>query len=315
MRRYVDLLNQWQIIAAIRHGATAALVAPFKPKDAALFGIISAFDASYSGYGSYQASMERFWTLRYLQDHGITELEGSVIREGLVRANTLPLVVSVLGADNLPRQAQVRIRLGTINLMALDVTGTVTALLDDAVADTTDAEAEEGEEDALAAGPLVLAVDTDEVYMTTKLAGKATFFLPFNKGHRHGKGNPPNPHGHKSAYLWQEVFSKESLANIIQHFVRLDGSAKELLNKRTLFFPRYHQLDVVRKLVDHAAHHGVGQTYLIQHSAGSGKSNSIAWLAHQLIGLEPGGHPMIDSVLVVTDRRILDKQIRDNIKH
>ena len=162
LRRYVDLLNQWQIIAAIRHGATAALVAPFKPKDAALFGIISAFDASYSGYGSYQASMERFWTLRYLQDHGITELEGSVIREGLVRANTLPLVVSVLGADNLPRQAQVRIRLGTINLMALDVTGTVTALLDDAVADTTDAEAEEGEEDALAAGPLVLAVDTDE---------------------------------------------------------------------------------------------------------------------------------------------------------
>ena len=162
LRRYVDLLNQWQIIAAIRHGATAALVAPFKPKDAALFGIISAFDASYSGYGSYQASMERFWTLRYLQDHGITELEGSVIREGLVRANTLPLVVSVLGADNLPRQAQVRIRLGAINLMALDVTGTVTALLDDAVADTTDAEAEEGEEDALAAGPLVLAVDTDE---------------------------------------------------------------------------------------------------------------------------------------------------------
>ena len=162
LRRYVDLLNQWQIIAAIRHGATAALVAPFKPKDAALFGIISAFDASYSGYGSYQASMERFWTLRYLQDHGITELEGSVIREGLVRANTLPLVVSVLGADNLPRQARVRIRLGAINLMALDVTGTVTALLDDATASVADAEAEEGEEDALAAGPLVLAVDTDE---------------------------------------------------------------------------------------------------------------------------------------------------------
>ncbi|WP_236758657.1 type I restriction endonuclease subunit R [Aeromonas caviae] len=169
-----------------------------------------------------------------------------------------------------------------------------------------------------------MAVDTDEVYMTTKLAGKATFFLPFNKGHRHGKGNPPNPYGHKSAYLWQEVFSKESLANIIQHFVRLDGSAKELLNKRTLFFPRYHQLDVVRKLVDHAAHHGVGQTYLIQHSAGSGKSNSITWAAYQLIEVYPQStdvhgakavdQPLFDSIIVVTDRRLLDKQLRENIK-
>ncbi|MEN3801174.1 type I restriction endonuclease subunit R [Aeromonas veronii] len=169
-----------------------------------------------------------------------------------------------------------------------------------------------------------MAVDTDEVYMTTKLAGKATFFLPFNKGHRHGKGNPPNPYGHKSAYLWQEVFSKESLANIIQHFVRLDGSAKELLSKRTLFFPRYHQLDVVRKLVDHATHHGVGQTYLIQHSAGSGKSNSITWAAYQLIEVYPQStdvhgakavdQPLFDSIIVVTDRRLLDKQLRENIK-
>ena len=169
-----------------------------------------------------------------------------------------------------------------------------------------------------------MAVDTDEVYMTTKLAGKATFFLPFNKGHRHGKGNPPNPYGHKSAYLWQEVFSKESLTNIIQHFVRLDGSAKELLSKRTLFFPRYHQLDVVRKLVDHAAHHGVGQTYLIQHSAGSGKSNSITWAAYQLIEVYPHStdvhgakavdQPLFDSIIVVTDRRLLDKQLRENIK-
>lgn len=128
-----------------------------------------------------------------------------------------------------------------------------------------------------------MAVDTDEVYMTTKLAGKDTFFLPFNKGNHHGQGNPPNLFGHKTAYLWEEVFTKASLANIIQHFVRLDGSSKDLLNKRTLFFPRYHQLDVVRKLIDHAAHFGVGHTYLIQHSAGSGKSNSITWAAYQLI--------------------------------
>ena len=169
-----------------------------------------------------------------------------------------------------------------------------------------------------------MAVDTDEVYMTTKLAGKSTFFLPFNKGYDHGQGNPPNPNGHKTAYLWEEVFTKESLANIIQHFVRLDGSSKDQLNKRTLFFPRYHQLDVVRGLVAHASEHGVGQTYLIQHSAGSGKSNSITWAAYQLIETYPateGVHgskgldqPLFDSVIVVTDRRLLDRQLRDNIK-
>lgn len=169
-----------------------------------------------------------------------------------------------------------------------------------------------------------MALDTDEVYMTTKLAGKSTFFLPFNKGHNHGQGNPPNPNGHKTAYLWEEIFTKDSLANIIQHFVRLDGSIKDPLEKRTLFFPRYHQLDVVRRLVSDAAETGVGQTYLIQHSAGSGKSNSITWAAYQLIetypdtASVPGSRgveiPLFDSVIVVTDRRLLDKQLRDNIR-
>jgi len=169
-----------------------------------------------------------------------------------------------------------------------------------------------------------MAVDTDEVYMTTKLAGKGTFFLPFNKGHNFGKGNPPSASGHKSAYLWEDIFSKPSIANIIQHFVRLDGSAKDPLKKRTLFFPRYHQLDVVRKLVAHASKHGAGQTYLIQHSAGSGKSNSITWAAYQLIETYPESMdaigakgldaPLFDSVIVVTDRRLLDKQLRENIK-
>ncbi len=169
-----------------------------------------------------------------------------------------------------------------------------------------------------------MAVDTDEVYMTTKLDGERTYFLPFNKGYAEGAGNPPNPDGHKTAYLWQEVFSRESVANIIQHFVRLDGSKKDPLNKRTLFFPRYHQMDVVRKLVAHASTQGVGQTYLIQHSAGSGKSNSITWAAYQLIETYPTHagvpgarsieQPLFDSVIVVTDRRLLDKQLRENIK-
>lgn len=167
-------------------------------------------------------------------------------------------------------------------------------------------------------------VDTDEVYMCTKLNGANSFFLPFNKGNNNGKGNPPNPFGHKTAYLWEEIFTRESLANIIQHFVRFDGKATDALSKRTLFFPRYHQLDVVRKLLNHATKNGVGHTYLIQHSAGSGKSNSITWAAYQLIetyperdGL-PGAkgiqNPLFDSVIVVTDRRLLDKQLRENIK-
>jgi len=168
------------------------------------------------------------------------------------------------------------------------------------------------------------AVDTDEVYMTTKLNGSKTFFLPFNKGYKNGKGNPPNPFGHKTAYLWEEILTRESLTNIIQHFVRFDGKPKDALSKRTLFFPRYHQLDVVRKILSHARKNGVGHTYLIQHSAGSGKSNSITWAAYQLIETYPEregipgakgiNNPLFDSVIVVTDRRLLDKQLRDNIK-
>ncbi len=161
-----------------------------------------------------------------------------------------------------------------------------------------------------------LAVDTDEVYMTTKLAGEKTFFLPFNKGtEQQGAGNPVNPDGHRTAYLWQEILTPASLANIIQHFVRFDGKATEPLGGKTLYFPRYHQLDVVRKILAHAAANGSGQTYLVQHSAGSGKSNSITWAAYQLIEVSgpEADRPLFDSVIVVTDRRLLDKQIRDNI--
>ncbi len=168
------------------------------------------------------------------------------------------------------------------------------------------------------------AVDTDEIYMTTKLNGSKTFFLPFNKGNNNGKGNPINLFGHKTDFLWKEIFTRKSLANIIQHFVRLDGKPSDALSKKTLFFPRYHQMDVVRKIISHATQKGVGHTYLIQHSAGSGKSNSITWAAYQLIETYPESNkipgskgienPLFDSVIVVTDRRLLDRQIRDNIK-
>lgn len=157
--------------------------------------------------------------------------------------------------------------------------------------------------------------DTDEVYMTTKLQGDDTFFLPFNKGDNFGKGNPVNPNGHKSAYLWEEILKRDSLANIVQHFVLLEGKDSDPLPKKYFIFPRYHQLDVVNKLISDTYSKGVGQSYLIQHSAGSGKSNSITWTAFRLIEVaDQAGKNLFDSVVVVTDRKVLDKQLRDNIR-
>ncbi len=154
-----------------------------------------------------------------------------------------------------------------------------------------------------------------EVWMTTHLKGKETWFLPFNKGFDDGAGNPPNAGGIATDYLWKEVLSKPSLAEILEKFAQVvekpDDKGK---TKRRQEFPRYHQLDVVRKLLDDAARHGAGRRYLIQHSAGSGKSNSITWLAHQLVDLKADGRPVFDSIIVVTDRTVLDKQIRDNIR-
>ena len=168
LRRYVDLVNQWQIIACARHGKTAALAAPFKPKDAELFSIISNFDAAYSAYNGYQAGMERFWTLKYLQQNQITELDATVFKEGpngsfLVRADTLPLVLPVLGAQQLPRGARVRVKLGEIDEITLDVAGTLVARLDDPLdaSDDGPVDEDEGDEEAVA-GPIAIAVDVNE---------------------------------------------------------------------------------------------------------------------------------------------------------
>ena len=160
------------------------------------------------------------------------------------------------------------------------------------------------------------AVDDNEVRFCTHLKGKTSWFLPFNRGWSDGAGNPPNPDGIKADYLWRQVLARESLTNILENYAQVIESKddKSGRKKKTQIWPRYHQLDVVRHLLDDVARQGAGQRYLIQHSAGSGKSNSIAWLAHQLIGLEHEGAVAFDSILVVTDRRILDKQIRDTIK-
>jgi len=163
------------------------------------------------------------------------------------------------------------------------------------------------------------AFDTDLVYMTTKLEGFKTQFLPFNKGQNDGKPfapygavNPVNPYGEKTAYMWEEIFAKKSLSSIIDHFVHLEKGN----NLNTLIFPRYHQFKVVEELLAKCKEEGIGGKFLIQHSAGSGKSNSIAWLAHQLTGLydKENTHPLFESVVVVTDRTVLDRQIRETIK-
>ena len=160
------------------------------------------------------------------------------------------------------------------------------------------------------------AVDDARIKFCTKLDGKDSWFLPFDKGYNDGAGNPPNPDGLMTDYLWKDILTKRKLSRIIENYAQVVVEEDPETKKKSVkqIFPRYHQLDCVEKLLADVKENGVGKRYLIQHSAGSGKSNSISWLAHQLIGLEQDGHPMIDSVLVVTDRRILDKQIRDNIK-
>ncbi len=162
------------------------------------------------------------------------------------------------------------------------------------------------------------AVDTDEIYMTTRLQGSRTKYLPFNRGFNKGAGNPPNPNGHKTAYLWDEILPKDSLMDILGRFLHLE--VKEIaiegrkIKKETMIFPRYHQLDVVRQLAQDALKSGPGKNYLIQHSAGSGKSNSIAWLAYRLSGLHNQADKRIfDSVIVITDRLVLDQQLQDTI--
>jgi type I restriction enzyme R subunit len=162
------------------------------------------------------------------------------------------------------------------------------------------------------------AVDPDVVYMTTRLAGKSTHFLPFNKGDHGGAGNPENPQGYKTAYLWEEVLQRDSFLDILHRFIHLEIDEREiggkLVRKETMIFPRYHQLDCVRKLEAAAKTEGPGRNYLIMHSAGSGKSNSIAWLAYRLASLHgPDDQRVFDSVVIVTDRLVLDQQLQNTI--
>jgi len=163
------------------------------------------------------------------------------------------------------------------------------------------------------------AVDTSEAYMTTRLSGDKTSFLPFNKGCDGGKGNPDNPDGLKTAYLWEEILQKDSLMDILKRFVFIQTEEKKdidgnIYTSETVIFPRYHQLDAVRKLEADARKKGVGTNYLVQHSAGSGKTNSISWLAHRLANLhDDEDMPVFDSVIVITDRRVLDRQLQDSI--
>lgn len=159
------------------------------------------------------------------------------------------------------------------------------------------------------------AVDDDNIRMCTRLCGKGSWFLPFDKGVDGGSGNPVNPNGLRTSYLWEDILKKESLSDILENYAQVVKKKDEKTGKEkiSVVWPRYHQLEVVRQLLSETKVKGVGRRYLIQHSAGSGKSNSITWLAYQLVGLLDGTEPLMDSVIVVTDRVNLDKQIRDNI--
>jgi exoribonuclease-2 len=164
LRRYTDLVNQWQIIACVRHGKTAALAAYFKPKDADLFSIISSFDAAYSAYNGFQGAMERFWTLQYLNQHHTTELVCGVFKENMVRAEDLPLVLPVMGAQGLARGARVRVKLGEMDLVSLDIHGSVIERLDtpmDGDAEPSQAGDEQQDDDEIT-GPIAIAVDVNE---------------------------------------------------------------------------------------------------------------------------------------------------------
>ena len=160
------------------------------------------------------------------------------------------------------------------------------------------------------------ALDEHRVRFCTHLKGKSSWFLPFNQGWNDGAGNPPNPNGLKTDYLWKRILTRNGLTNILENFAQVVETKDEKTGRKRAvqIWPRYHQLDVVHKLLADAGQRGAGRRYLIQHSAGSGKSNSIAWLAHQLIGLEKDDAPVFDSIIVITDRRILDQQIRNTIK-
>ena len=160
------------------------------------------------------------------------------------------------------------------------------------------------------------AVDEHEVRFCTHLKGKASWFLPFNQGWNDGAGNPPNPDGLKTDYFWTRLITRDGLTDILENYAQVVETKDEKTGKKRKeqIWPRYHQLDVVRRLLADTRRHGAGKRYLIQHSAGSGKSNSIAWLAHQLIGLRKDDAGVFDSIIVVTDRRLLDNQIRDTIK-
>ena len=163
------------------------------------------------------------------------------------------------------------------------------------------------------------AVDTEEVYMTTRLSGDKTFFLPFNKGRDGGCGNPDNPNGLKTAYLWEEILQKDSLMDILKKFLFIQTEEKKgtdgiTYTSEKVIFPRYHQLDAVRKLEADAKEKGAGTNYLVQHSAGSGKTNTISWLAYRLANLhDDEDNSVFDSVIVITDRRVLDRQLQDSI--
>ena len=258
--------------------------------------------------------------------HGVVDL-GVRIRLAYFRPahGLTPELVARYGANRLTVTRQLPYEAGTNRTLdlALFVNGVpvATAELKNALTGQGVEDAKEqyrGDRDprnvTLGRAVVHFAVDTEQVAMTTRLDGASTRFLPFNRGHAGGKGNPPNPNGHRTAYLWESVWEKDAWLDLLGRFVHAERSARETKTAGNAIFPRYHQWDAVLSLSEDAREHGAGNSYLVQHSAGSGKSNTIAWLAHRLSNLHDAADGKVfDKVVVITDRVVLDRQLQDTI--
>jgi len=313
--------TKWEALAALLGPKTAATIIDSLAKELELKGTLHVLRHGFKCYG-------KTFRMAYFRPNTTMNPEAaeSYAHNRLTVTRQVAFTSVMKGASGKPRRCVIDVVLA-VNGLPVATAELKNPLTGQRAADAVRQYSEERDErDLLFAfkkrALVHFAVDPDEVWMTTRLKGKDTVFLPFNRGHDHGAGNPPVEGNWKTHYLWDEVLTRDSLLEILQRFMHLEVKEKQVktdkgvrtVRKEAMIFPRYHQLDAVRKLVAHAKTHGAGRNYLIQHSAGSGKSNSIAWLAHRLASLhDANDEKVFHSVIVVTDRRVLDQQLQATI--
>ena len=312
---------RWQALEALLGARTEATVLEALTKELALKGTLHVSRHGFKCYGK---------TLRmayFRPNSGMNpEAQAKYARNRLTLTRQVAFASVLKKADGTPRRCILDVTLAVNGLPVATIELKNPQTGQRATEATRQYREDRDERDLLFAfkqrALVHFAVDPDEIWMTTRLKGRDTIFLPFNRGDRHGAGNPPVEGDWKTHYLWDEVLAADSLLDILQRFMHLEVKERQVktdkclrtIRKETMIFPRYHQLDAVRRLVAHARAHGSGHNYLVQHSAGSGKSNTIAWLAHRLAGLhDANDEKVFHTVVVVTDRRVLDQQMQNTI--